>query len=64
MVPDNEDKIVQIFQCPTCDKDVEYKREIVMGLVSTYGNADSDEEKVVYLTCPDGHTHRYTVSGG
>ena len=61
MVPNDDASEILRFKCKTCDKDVTYKREIVLGL---HLSVDQEKEKVVYLTCPDGHVHPYIVKGG
>ena len=61
----------QILSCKTsdCDKDVEFEYDPVpavdlLGRVSvTTEDSDGEEEEVsAYLTCEDGHQHKYTVS--
>ena len=62
MVPNDNLSTIQTFKCKDCNKEIIYKRKIVMGLVKI-GDVDNEEEKVVYLTCEDGHTYPYTIKG-
>lgn len=52
------------FKCrePRCAESVVYRPKIVLGL-GRYRRESEPTTKVVYLTCPQGHTHRYEVSG-
>lgn len=50
------------FKCkePNCDELVTYEPLIVFGLV-VKDRDNANKEKIVYLKCPKGHTHAYTV---
>jgi|WetSurMetagenome_2_1015567.scaffolds.fasta_scaffold78526_5 hypothetical protein len=57
-------KAIKEFSCsePGCDQHVLYEgRDPIPGLFEMM--ATSKETVVVYLTCPKGHTHPYTVEG-
>lgn len=62
MVPKDDSKTTQTFECKSCGIDVIYERKVVRGL-ALKGNRNDDKELVVYLTCGVGHTHPYTVNG-
>ena len=62
MTPDNDDQS-QTMTCKTCGETFPYKRETVLGLRSPDANP-AKKSKVVYLTCPNGHTLPYTVTEG
>lgn len=53
----------KIFNCkePECDKTVVYKPDVIPGTVKIETMVDSADEIEVYLTCEDGHTHKYKV---
>jgi len=51
----------KIFNCkePGCDKTVDYEPDVIPGTVKMETMVESAEEIEVYLTCEDGHTHKY-----
>ena len=53
----------KIFNCkePECDKTVVYEPDVIPGTVKTETMVDSADEIEVYLTCEDGHIHKYKV---
>jgi len=64
MTPKDDLITTQTFQCKSCGIDVIYKRKAVLGLTIRGDDSGSDDKvKVVYLTCDEGHTHPYTVTG-
>jgi len=64
MAPKDDLIATQTFQCKSCGIDVTYKRKTVLGLtIRGDDNGNGDKQKVVYLTCAEGHTHPYTVIG-
>jgi hypothetical protein len=49
-----------------CEEEVEYRRKVVSTHFEMRVNARDDNRsppKRVYLTCPNGHTHVYTIRG-
>jgi transposase-like protein len=62
MVPKDESKLIQTFKCKSCGNDVVYKRKTVFGF-ALRGSKNDAKEKVVYLSCDEGHVHPYTISG-
>jgi len=64
MAPKDDANHIQMFKCKNCGIDVSYKRKAVLGLAGRGKDSDNDnKEKVVYLTCDNGHTFPYTVMG-
>lgn len=53
----------KMFNCkePDCDKKVAYVPDVIPGTLKMETKVDSAEEIEVYLTCDDGHTHKYKV---
>jgi hypothetical protein len=50
------------FDCKenNCTEKVAYKRKILLGIFTRDDAPSAD--KVVYLTCANGHTHPYTIT--
>jgi len=46
---------------PGCTKKVVYQKVDVLGSFFGGPHAQKSEDDEVYLTCPDGHTHKYSV---
>lgn len=56
---------VEAFDCKDgCGEKVIYLREEVLGLTSVEEAVAETETKIVYLTCPNGHTNPYRITGG
>lgn len=55
--------MAQVFRCSHegCDKEVRYEREEKPGGIGFQTRRLLPKEFVVYLTCPRGHVHPYTV---
>lgn len=56
----------QKFRCmeEACDQEVDYKPMYVPGSIgfAMRRAPETPQEVVIYLTCPKGHTHGYTVT--
>ena len=60
----DESKIIQTFNCKDCGEEIHYIRDVVQGLFVVEDEQAKQEDTVVYLECPNGHTHPYTVTEG
>jgi len=60
----NKPETIIAFECKdsNCTEEVTYKHKIVLGVVA--GIDEPEQDKVVYLTCNNGHTHPYTITSG
>jgi hypothetical protein len=60
---DDQSKVTATFTCPTsgCGQPVTYRPRKVLGLAG-YDPQVRGGTKVVYLTCPQGHTHRFEIA--
>lgn len=55
----------QVFQCPECGANVVYNGpEPIPGTYGLEVNLSRAPMDVVYLLCPNGHWHPYTVPKG
>lgn len=50
------------FKCPECDSEVIYEDESVDVEASVLGFVANPPSKTVYLKCPKGHWHSYTLT--
>lgn len=54
----------QQYSCkePYCDQKLQYEREVVKGNFEVLEVLREQKPRIVYLTCPKGHTHPYQIT--